>query len=110
MRKTVLRKYKIFDGVSFATSFTSPVTNVEYLDSICIQLNWVTADAVGNLIVEISLDGDFWTPILTATAAGVDDHALFNITLLPAPLIRVRYDRTSGDDGVVNGYISAKML
>jgi len=111
MRKTILKKYKIFDSASLGGDLTSPVTSVEYLDSVCIQLQWTTANAVGTFAVEVSVDGEYWTALtgIAPLVAGANDHALINITLLPSPFIRVTYDRTSGT-GTVNGYISAKMV
>ena len=107
----MLPKYKIFDEVSLATDHTSPVSNIEFLDNICIQLQWLTSNAVGVFYIEVSMDGEHWTAIdiPPPAIAGADDHCLLDLVFLSAPMIRVRYDATSGT-GTLTGFISAKML
>jgi hypothetical protein len=111
MRKNVLPRFTIFDGASLGTDLSSPTTNIEFLDNVCIQLQWTTSDAVGEFTVEVSMDGDHWTPLGFAPVQvnQVDDHSLLDLVFLSAPLIRVRYTRQSGS-GSLTGFISAKML
>lgn len=111
MRKSILKKYKIFDSASLAANLISPVTSVEYLDSVCIQLQWETTTAEGTFAVEASIDGEYWTALsgINPVVSATNDHALINITLLPSPFIRVTYTSSAGT-GTVNGYISAKMV
>lgn len=111
MRKNVLPKFRLFDEVSLASDIISPIVNVEFLDNVCLQLIWTTSDAIGDFYIEVSLDGEHWSAldIASITLAGVNDHCLLDLVFLAAPLIRVRYDSTSGT-GTLTGFISAKML
>jgi len=111
MRKNVLPIFTIFDGVSLATDQTSPTSNIEFLDNVCVQLQWTTSNAIGTFYVEVSMDAVHWTPIdiTSPTIAGASDHCLLDLVFLAAPKIRVRYDATSGT-GTLTGFISAKML
>lgn len=112
MRKNVLPIYKIFDEVSLAGNLTSSTSNIEFLDNVCIQLIWTTSDAVGVFYVEVSMDGEHWTPIdlsPSPAVAGTSNHCLLDLVLLAAPKIRVRYAATSGT-GTLTGFISAKMI
>ena len=110
-RKSILRKYCIFNAASLEATLTSPITSIEYLDSPCIQLQWTTADAVGTFRIEASIDCEVWTAIdgIAPVVNKANDHTLINLPLLACPFIRVVYTRTEGT-GTLTGYVSAKSL
>jgi hypothetical protein len=116
-------KYQNFTSASMATSLTSPVTSVEFLDNIGIQLNFTTADAVGAFAVEISADyqqdtegnvtnAGNWIPLTLSpspAAAGASSQIYIDITQTSSPWMRVTYTRTSGT-GTLNGWIVGKQI
>lgn len=123
-RKNNLRQFRtITDGDMSASTITSAVTNIQFLDNIAIQLNIVTANAIGNFTVEVSVDysqddngnvtnAGHWVPVTLSpspAATGTDSQIYIDLNQLASPWIRVKYTKTSGT-GVLNAYISAKML
>jgi len=122
-RKNVLSIYKIIDaGDMSQSSITSAVTNITYLDNVCIELVF-TGSPVGTFSVQGSLDHqqDALGNIITAgnwvsltlspapVASGSADQIVIDLNQLSFPYIRVVYTKTSGT-GTLNGWIGAKML
>ena len=105
-----------------AGNLTSDVTNIQFLDNVAIQVNMTSADGVGTVIVEGSVDhledsqgnvsneGTFVDLNLGLTiAAGAPDNFLIDVNQASFPYIRVRYARTSGT-GTMNIFISGKEI
>ena len=121
-RKNTLKKFKnIIDGDMSQATLTSAVTNIQFLDSIGLQLSW-TGAPVGSFEIQISADYEqddngnvlnagHWIPLaLTPSPTTAVGSPIFvDITLTAAPWIRVVYTRTSGS-GVLNSVITAKQV
>lgn len=109
-----------------ASSITSPVTNIEFLDNIGVQLNF-TGSPSGNFQVQLSIDynqdnngnvisAGNWTPIYfsdpriagTNIPPALGSPIYLDLNQLSAPWIRIVY--TGGGSGTLNAFIAAKML
>jgi hypothetical protein len=124
-RKNTLKKFQNITNGDLSADITSKVTNIQYLDNICVQLNAVTSDATGTFSVEVSADYEQddlgnvvnagnWTAIelpSVPTLAGVDTTIFIDLNQLSAPWVRVAYKNGGGgQSGTVQGFISGKML
>ena len=117
-RKNQLNKFQtINNGDMSQSSITSSVTNIQYLDSIGIQLQW-TGSPVGSLAIQLSADyaqdaqgnvtnSGNWTTMQSISTTG-GSPVYVDITETSSPFIRVVYTKTSGT-GTLNGFITAKM-
>jgi hypothetical protein len=110
MRKNALLPYKIIDAGDMSGNLTSSVTDIQYMDNICMELVW-TGTPTGSFSVEGSLTGDNWIAIsLTPSApSGSAGSALLDMNQLSFPKIRIVYTATSGS-GTLNAWIGGKML
>lgn len=112
-RKNALLPHRtVADGVMTGTAtITSEVTDIMYLDNIGLQFIW-TGTPTGTFFVEVSNDGETFTPLtisgLPAPAGVAGDYA-GDLNQLPYRYLRVRYVNSAGV-GVLNVYISAKMI
>ena len=120
--KNVLRIWDAIVGGNMATNITSPVTNVQFLDNISIQLNF-TGTPVGTFSVEVSIDHEQdsqgaiiqagnWVALPldpTPVAAGAADQIILDLNQISQPWIRVVYTAGSGS-GSLDMFISAKMI
>ena len=126
--KDVLKPYAIIGGTSgvsgdmSAASITSLVTNIQYIDNICLELTF-TGSPTGTFSVEGSVDyrQDFngnvqnaghWVPITLPTApvaSGAPGSILIDMNQLSFPYIRVVYTKTSGT-GSLTATIGGKQL
>jgi len=113
------------------SSITSKITDIQYLDSISIQLSW-TGSPVGSFEVQGSIDyspGDVqsgrpansgtWTPMTlsyldgstmttdTSIPTTVGSPILLNLALLAFPYIKIVYTRDSGS-GTLSAWIMGK--
>lgn len=122
-RKNVLPPYQIISsGDMSQASITSSVTNITYLDNICIQLVF-TGSPTGNFAVQGSntyeqdnngnvVNAGTWTALdLTPSpaATGSGSNILIDLNQLSFPYIRVVYTKDSGT-GTLNATISGKQL
>lgn len=121
-RKNNLQVFQLITaGDMSAASLTSPVTNIQFLDNIGIQLSW-TGSPVGTFTVQVSADynqdslgnvlaAGHWVtltlPTSPTTASGSPIY--LDLNQLSAPWIRVVYTKTSGT-GSLSAFITAKML
>lgn len=122
-RKNNLLKFPIITaGDMSLSSLTSTVTNIQYLDNVCIQLNF-TGTPTGTFEVQVSLDhaqdsngnvtvAGNWTALTldpSPSASGSGSTTFIDINQTSAPWIRVVYTKTSGT-GTLNAFIGAKVL
>lgn len=73
---------------------------------------WTTSDAVGSWSVELSINGEDWTPITLSSpvsVAGTNDNAYLDLNQLSANLLRVVYTATSGT-GTCDVWTTAKII
>lgn len=102
-----------------SASLTSPVTAVQFLDNIMLQIV-ATGSPTGTFAVQTSLDFDPNTPTVTPTwtslqlsgtpaLTGSGDTILITLNQLPGPYIRTVYTRSAGT-GSCNINISAKEI
>jgi hypothetical protein len=93
-----------------SADYTSPQTNILYLDNVAVQLIW-TGTPTGSFYVQVSLDGSTWNNLIlnpTPAAAGSADSVGLDINQLSFAYMRIKYVSGSGT-GTLQGYISAKM-
>lgn len=96
---------------SMGASITGPTTYIDTADQVCYQVSWTSANAVGVISVQGSVDGvNFvdltFNPVLAQPASNNGGY-LINLALIPFPQIRLKYTRTSGTGSLVV-YMSAK--
>lgn len=120
--KNVLRKWDAIVAGDMSGNITSPVTNVQFLDNISIQLNF-TGTPTGTFDVEVSVNHEQdsqgvvtesgnWValPLNPApVASGSADQIIIDLNQISQPWIRVVYTAGSGS-GSLNMIISAKMI
>ena len=130
-RKNTLLSFPLYSAVpvSSTTTYTSPVTNIQYLDNVGVQVDF-TSTPTGTLTIEVSAtykqddlgnvtNAGTWVPLsflvagLSVTSVAVTSGSpspiyadLFNLS---APWIRVRYVNASSS-GTISGVITAKMI
>ena len=124
-RKSNLKRFNSIVNGSMAASITSPVSNIEFLDNIGVQLNW-TGSPVGNFQVQVSLDYDQdnngnvinagnWVAVVLQPGSSINapttlgSPIVIDLNQLSAPWLRIVYNRTSGS-GTLNAFVSAKMV
>ena len=120
--KNILRAWQAVTNGNMASTITSPVTNVQFLDNVGVQLNF-TGTPVGTFAVQCSADyaqdsqgvvinaGNWISLPLTPTptAAGSADQIYLDLNQLSGPWMRVVYTAGSGS-GTLNMYVTAKMI
>ena len=114
-----------------AASLASNVTNIQMLDDIGVQIQWI-GSPVGVFAVQVSADyaqdaegnvtnAGQWTPLVFSylvsgtptqansipTAAGSPIY--LDLTLMSAPWVRTVYTKSSGT-GTLTAYITGKMV
>lgn len=110
MEKSYKEPVTIVDAQSMGASITSGGFNVGGFPYVAIQGAFTTSDAVGTFSVEGSLDGSTWSAIglsSTPTAASASDNFLIELAPTCAPILRLKYSRTSGT-GTLTAKIFAK--
>ena len=120
--KNVLKRSQTITQGDMSGTITSPVTVVQFLDNISIQLNFTgtpdgtfevqvsddyLADGFGNVLVP----GTWIALPLTGTpiAAGVADQIMIDLNQLPMPNVRVVYTPTAST-GLLDMYITGKEI
>lgn len=121
--KNALYPYHFIVAQTIATNYTSNPVNIQFLDNVCIQLNF-TGTPTGTFAVQGSLDysqnaltgvqtnAGNWVPIalpITPVASGAAGTILLDLNQLSFPWIRVVYTASSST-GVLDGYIGAKAV
>lgn len=124
-RKNNLQQFQTITNGNMSADILSPVTCIQFLDNVGIQLNF-TGTPTGTFNIQVSADynqdnngnvlnaGNWVTltpPALSSVpvAAGSPDTIFIDLNQLSAPYIRVQYAATSGT-GSLNAFITAKML
>jgi hypothetical protein len=120
-KKNVLERYQLLTNGAMASSITSNVTSIKYLDNVMIELI-STGSPAGTYAIQIS--GDYqidnngnvlnpgnWVsldlnPVPTISGAGV---VLIDANQLSGPYLRCTWTPTSGS-GVLNIFITAKQV
>lgn len=131
-RKNTLSAASIINaGNMSASSITSLVTDIRYMDDIGIQFSW-TSSPVGTFAVQVSADykqdelgnvlvAGNWIPVTitywngsafvtgTTVSTSVGSPIYLDLALLSAPYIRSVYTKISGS-GTLTGTICGKMV
>jgi len=120
-RKNVLERYQLVTDGAMASTITSPVVTIKFLDNILVE--FVSTGAPDGTY-EIQLSADYlqdpygnvlnagnWTPLTlnpvpTIAAAGV---VVIDCNQMSAPYLRAVWTPTSGS-GVLNVFVSAKEI
>lgn len=118
MQKNILKVYKALSAANMASTITSPVTTIQWLDNIAIQFNF-TGSPTGTFSVQGSLDYDpntnnpgTWNSVTldpVPVASGSSGSILINMDELAFPYLRVQYV-PSGGTGSLDYFISAKEI
>lgn len=96
---------------SMAASITGPVTVIDRVDQLAYQVSWASANAVGTISVQGSVDGvtfydlTFDPPL--AQPESDNGGYLINLALIPFTYVRLKYTRSSGT-GTLKAWLSAK--
>lgn len=109
-RKNTLPPIYIISSGDMSGNLTSSVTNVQYLDFVCIEAV-ITGTSTGSLDVQVSNDQTNWVslpldPPPTITS-GSPNPIMIQITQEVAPYIRVVYTASSGT-GTLNVTLTAR--
>lgn len=121
-RKNSLKRYQNIINGNMAGSISSAVTNIEFLDNIGLQLNFI-GTPTGTFSVLVSMDyaednnrnvtnAGNWIPLTFSTApqaTGAPGNIYLDLNQLSAPWIQVQYTPASGS-GTLQGFICGKML
>jgi len=110
-RKSQLPPYPVISAGDMSMNITGPVTNIQYLDNVGLQLVF-TGTPTGTFFVDLSLDQTNWTPITfsaSPVASGSAGNIYLDMNQLSAPYIRVRYVASSGA-GSLNAMITSKQV
>lgn len=93
-------------SLNLGASFTTEVTNVQFIDNIGLIFTWAGTLPIGEIFVDVSnddvlLDSQIinWSSLDFGSAnsiTGSTGDAILNINQVPFTWIRVRYVRTSG--------------
>lgn len=111
MRKNITVFHAVENG-DMSNDITSPVTNVQYLDNVGIQLVY-DGDPVGTFTIEGSVGESkaftTLTNLATISASGSGDSILLNLQQVPYTSIRIVYTAGSGA-GTLNAHLTSKMI
>lgn len=85
---------------SMAADITGPVTVLDKVDQLCYQVQWTSANAVGTISVQGSVDNVTFhditfDPELTQPNSNNGGY-LINLALIPFTYVRFKYTRSSG--------------
>lgn len=82
-----------------------PITEIANIDQVCYYVAWTSADAVGIISIQGSVDGTNFEDLTFTTPLAQPDSNngsyLVNLALLPFSYIRPVYTRTSGSGDLV---------
>lgn len=123
-RKNVV-PYHLLRSQSLASSFTSPVTTVNYMDNISYEIDIITTDSVGSFAVEVSnsyqvdnttgtvINAGTWaqlnlggTPVVNAT----NDSIIINLNQIPYNAVRLSYTANTPGTGTCEAYLLARQI
>ncbi len=121
-RKNTLKRFKIVSAGDMSAPITSSPTNIEFLDNVAIQLN-ASGTPTGTFEVQVSIDyeqdaqGNItdvgnWVPLTLSpppVTVGAPVSILIDVNQTSTRWVRTVYTPTAGT-GVLNAYISAKMI
>ena len=130
-RKNNLKQFNTIAAGSMASSITSAVTDIQFLDDIGYQFTW-TGSPSGSFSIQVSADysqdqsgnimnAGHWVPLTmtywngsafvtgTSIPTSVGSPVYIDLALLSAPYIRAVYNSVSGS-GSLTATITAKMV
>jgi len=122
-KKSNLKQFQTVTNGDMSGAITSPVTSIEFLDNIGMQLNF-TGSPSGVAQVQVSMDYNqdingnvinlgHWVPV-SFPSIGTDisfssgSPIFIDLNQLSAPFIRLYY--SGGGTGVLNAYICGKVI
>lgn len=118
--KSNLRQYPSIVAGNMAGNLTSPVTNIQFLDLIGLELD-VTGTPSGTIAVQVSasysqdnngnvLNAGQWTTLTSQTiTSGSPTTTYIDIIPTSAPWIRLTYTASSGS-GTLNAFVTGKSV
>lgn len=120
MAKSAIKIFQSLIDGDMSGDLTSDVTDATKLDNIGLQIKWESSDIVGVISVQGSINynaqegtGDWYditfSPALTQPSSDNGGY-LINLNQWPWPFFRVKFENTSGSDGTLNVWTSAKVL
>jgi len=117
--KSTIKKFQMVEDGDMSADITSSITDITKLDNMGLQIKWDSANAVGVISVQTSINydpqinsGDWvdlsFSPSLTQPDS---DNGVYAISLnqLPYPWLRIKYAFGSGS-GTFNAWLSAKVI
>jgi hypothetical protein len=111
-RKNVLSLYQIFTDADASADQISKVTNIQFLDNMCITLSFPGASGNGQFFIDVSTDNVNWsaldiTPAMLLTDP--DEKIIIDMNQLAASYIRARFV-AAGGSGLINATIEGKQV
>jgi hypothetical protein len=122
-KKSNLKQFQTVTNGNMASAITSPVTSIEFLDNIGMQLNF-TGSPTGIAQVQVSLDynqdinGNVinpgnWVPVVFPSigsdiSLSSGSPIFIDLNQLSAPYVRLYY--SGGGTGVLNAYVGGKVI
>jgi hypothetical protein len=123
-RKNTLN-YTLATGQTLASSFVTPATVVQNLDSCSYQINISTTDSVGTFAVQVSNDFQqdevnnvikttgTWTALTLSgipTVSASSDSIVIDLQQLPFYAMRLSYTSTTAGTGTCSVILNCKQL
>lgn len=116
-RKNIVEPYQTLVDGDMTGNLVSSVTGASYQDNIGLQIQWTSANAIGYISIQASINynpvtssGDFYEltfdPVLQQPNSDSDGY-LVNLNQLPFNFYRVNYVATSGT-GTLNVWVTSK--
>lgn len=118
--------YQLLTNQSLSSSFTSPITTIDYIDNVSYQINCTTVDSIGTFSVEVSNDyaidvttnavtnAGNWDPLTLGGGSpfvnAADAVIVISLNQLPFHAIRLRYTVGTAGTGTVSAYLLAKSI
>ena len=111
-RKNVLSLYQIFTDADASADQISKVTNIQFLDNMCITLSFPGTTGGGEFFIDVSTDNKMWSALNIDPAmllSDPDKQIIIDMNQLGASYIRARFV-TAGGSGLINATIEGKQI
>ena len=110
-RKNVLEPIIIAAAQSLSSSFTTPVSTVQFQDNLSYQLNITTTDSTGSFSLQGSDDNiNFADTGNVILAQAANDTGVFAINQWPFKFVRLSYTSTVAGTGTVQIILHARTV